>query len=191
VAAVWRRVAGGRAAPWVCFAWAFGEATLFPVIPDAALLVLALGAPRRSLRLLGATLVGSALGGTVTVVVASLAPQAALGVVTHVPLVHASSIAGVRAHLAAHPLLESFLYQPWSGVPFKLWAVLAGGAGAPPAAVIPSFVVGRLLRFAVAAWLGWAAGRLLERRLGDVAVPLLLTCAPGAAWVFWRVAIAG
>jgi membrane protein YqaA with SNARE-associated domain len=191
VAGAWRRLALGRTGPTICFLWAVGEATVWPVIPDVALFALLLAAPRRAPRLLLATTAGACIGGVITVAAATLAPHAALTVVTHVPLVHPRSIPVVESHLATQPLPLAFLYQPWSGIPFKLWAVLATTGGYAPLAVVPCFVLGRLGRFAAVALVGAGIGRLLERRLDRIAVPLLLLCSPTGVWLFYTVAIRG
>jgi membrane protein YqaA with SNARE-associated domain len=191
LAGAWRRLAQGRSAPWICFVWAAGEATVWPVIPDVALFALLLAAPRRAPRLLLATTAGACLGGAMTIMAATVAPHAALAVVTHVPLVHARSIPTVQSHLDTQPLPLAFLYQPWSGIPFKLWAVLATTAGHTPYAVVPCFMLGRTCRFAAVALAGAGIGRLLERRLDRIAAPLLLLCGPTGAWLFYAVAIRG
>lgn len=187
----WRALAGSRAGPVVCFVWAVGEATVWPVIPDVALFVLLLAAPHRLRVLLPATIAGALVGGSITVAITALAPHAALAVVQHVPLVHQQSVATVNRDLSTMPLLQAFLLQPWSGIPFKLWAVLAVIAGKSPAAVIPCFVLGRALRFAAAALIGAALGRLLRPRLRTIAVPLILVFGPAGAYVFYAIAIAG
>ena len=187
----WRALASSRSALIVCFAWAFGEATVWPVIPDVALFVLVLAVPGRAPRLLLATLAGAAAGGVVTLGISWLAPSLAEAVVLHVPLVHARSLPAVMQHLRNGSLLSAFLFQPWSGIPFKLWAVEAVRAGFSPWLIAPCFVIGRALRFLVVALIATALGRMLQRRLADIAVPLILLTGPSAATLFYMVAIAG
>lgn len=187
----WRRVAGGRSGVATCFLWAVGEATVWPVIPDVALFLLVLAAPRRAPWLLVATVAGATVGGTITVFASSVAPDAAMNAVLHMPLVHVRSVATVEAYLRDHSLVEAFFYQPWSGLPFKLWAVLAVSGGHQPLSVVPVFVAGRTLRFAAATGLAALFGRLVERRLPDIALPLLFVCGPSAAYLFYVVAVAG
>ena len=71
----WRHLASCSAGVAVCFVWAFGEATVWPVIPDVALFLLIVAVPRRAPRLLLATVAGATVGGAVTLVMAALAPQ--------------------------------------------------------------------------------------------------------------------
>jgi membrane protein YqaA with SNARE-associated domain len=186
----WRQLAASRTAVVTCFVWALGEATVWPVIPDVALFVFVLAAPARAPRPLLATAAGAAAGGTLTVLVASLAPHAATSIVLHVPLVHAQSVGAVRSYLRSHTLIVAFLHQPWSGIPFKLWAVTAVADGRAPLLVIACFILGRSLRFATAAIVAGLLGRLLQRRLEVVAVPLLILAGPSAGYLFYTVAIA-
>jgi hypothetical protein len=96
----------------------------------------------------------------------------------------------VQAHLHDWSLLHAFLFQPWSGIPFKLWAVLAVAAGHQPLTVVPFFVLGRALRFGAVSLVAAALGRLLERRLPDLAVPLAILFGPAGMYGFYRIAIA-
>jgi len=138
-----------------------------------------------------ATVAGATVGGAITLFAASIAPDSALQAVLHVPLVHARSVSTVQTYLRAHSLIQAFFYQPWSGIPFKLWAVLAVVGGHQPLTVIPFFVIGRTLRFAAAAVLAASFGLLLNRRLADIALPMILVCGPSAAYLFYAIAIAG
>lgn len=187
----WRDIARGRAGLVVCFAWAVAEATVWPVLPDVALFLLIVAAPQRAWKLALATATGSAIGGMVTLAASVLAPNVALAVVLHVPWIHARSIATVQQYLDTHSLLVAFLHQPWSGIPFKLWAVLAAAGGHQPLAVLPCFVIGRTLRFAAVALAAFLLGRLVARSLRDIALPLLLVAGPPAAVLFYRIAVAG
>jgi membrane protein YqaA with SNARE-associated domain len=187
----WRQVASGRAGLVVCFVWAIAEATVWPVIPDVALFLLIIAVPQRAFKLALATATGSAIGGMMTVSVSALAPSVALAMVLHVPLIHVRSIATVHQYLGSHSLLIAFLHQPWSGIPFKLWAVLAVAGGHQPLPVVLCFVFGRTVRFAAVTLVAFALGRLVARSLRDIALPLLLIVGPPAVVLFYRIAIAG
>jgi len=190
VVAGWRRL-GAQHGVTICFVWAVAEATVWPVIPDIALFLLILATPRKTLNFLGATVAGTTLGGVITLLVAFAAPQFALHAVLAVPLVHEQSVPTVQAHLQDWSLPHAFLFQPWSGIPFKLWAVLAVAAGHQPLTIAPFFVVGRALRFAAVSLVAATLGRLLERRLPDLAVPLAILFGPAGVYTFYRIAIAG
>ena len=189
----WRRLAESDAAVLAVLLWAVSEATVQPVIPDFALGLLALGTRRRLPRLLAAALAGMALGGVVTLIAAEVAPAAATAVLLHLPFVHAAGLPEVDAYLRTHGVARGFLHQPWSGIPFKLWAVEAGAHHLDPLAVIPWFVAGRALR--IVAVTGAVAGlaSLLERlRLLRAGFPVIAVVAVELfAAGFYRIVVVG
>ena len=60
----WSHFAKSSRAVAIMFVWAFAEAIWWPVIPDGLLVPLAIGARRRFWVVLLASVLGSALGGT-------------------------------------------------------------------------------------------------------------------------------
>jgi membrane protein YqaA with SNARE-associated domain len=60
----WERIASGRAATGIMFVWAVAEATVWPVIPDFLLVLIAAGNRRRFYVPLAAAVLGSAVGGS-------------------------------------------------------------------------------------------------------------------------------
>ncbi len=100
-------------------AWAFGEALSWPLLPELALAVLCVAAPRAGLRLSAAAAVGSVVGGGVGYLLA------ARGIELPEPLttarMHATAAAQVAAHGAA-----AVRAQPLSGIPFKVYVAAAG-----------------------------------------------------------------
>ena len=155
----WERFASGRSGTWLMFAWALAEATVWPILPDFLLVPMA-AANRRLFHVpLAAAVTGMAVGGATTVLFAYRAPRHAWGLLRQLPLVHEQQIEVARGHLAAHGT-AAFLFQPWSGVPSKIWAVVAGAERPNPWPAIAALVIGRSLRMAVLA----GAARLLAGR---------------------------
>ena len=148
----WQRIAAGRPATASMFAWAFAEATAWPVIPDFLLVLLVAGNRRRFHQPLAAAILGSALGGAAILLFAYWAPDHARNYLTGLPLVHEPDIAHVARELEERGVRALFL-QPWSGIAFKIWGVTAGAQGLSPWLVIPSFIVARALRMTVLALL--------------------------------------
>ena len=172
------------------FAWAVAEATVWPLIPDFAVAPLTvLAARKRYLPLVGC-IAGMAVGGSITFLFSYIAPPTALAVLHQVPWARANQFASVAALLTSHGA-AAFVFQPWSGVPFKTWAVAAGTLKLSPPIVIPLFVAGRALRVTLVAAIAGVGGRLLAAHLRDWSLVL------GAAYVvlfgvgFWRVIVAG
>ncbi|GAC1435386.1 MAG: hypothetical protein NVSMB65_09360 [Chloroflexota bacterium] len=159
-------------------AWAIAEATVWPIIPDALLVPLSIADRRRYYIRLAAAVAGMALGGIGLYLFAYEAPQRALFLLRHLPLVGNKHIAIAHASLAAHGA-AAFLIQPWSGVPFKVWAIEAGVEGIPPVLAIPTFIVARGLRMALISTLarlfaGWFAGLVRDAFLLLVTIYVLL-----------------
>ncbi len=159
----WRRIAESDGAVVAVLLWAVSEATVQPIAPDLALGLLALGTRRRLPRLLLAAIAGMALGGICTVLAAGAAPATATAVLLHLPLATPHGLAETGAYLNSHGIAGGFLHQPWSGISFKVWAVDAGAAHLDPRSVIPWFVAGRAVRFAVVTAAAAAIAGLLDR----------------------------
>ncbi len=159
----WEGFAGSRIATWTMFLWALAEATVWPVIPDFLLAPLAAANRRRFFVPLAAAIAGSALGGVAAYLAASLLPNDAGSLLRLLPLVSARQISAAQQSLAAWGA-AAFLFQPWSGVPLKVWVVVAAGQGMPPWPAIPLFIAARAVRMA-----GVALGaRLLAGRFAGI-----------------------
>jgi undecaprenyl-diphosphatase len=162
--AVWERRSASNGAARLLFAWAAGEATVWPILPDFLLIPLVVGEPRRAIRLLARSIAGMALGGSCLYLFAFRQPAAAIRLLRHLPMVRAGAINRAHNDLAAHGL-TTFLFQPFTGVPFKVWALLAGSEGRSPLRAIPLFIFARGMRM--------AALTLVARMIGERARPFL------------------
>lgn len=132
--ALLRRRASSRAAVVVMFLWAFAEALVWPLIPDASLAILVAARPRRWLPLTIATVAGSVAGGAAGWFAASHGwtwPQ---------PLTTPRMHAAVATWLADGA--AGLAHQPLSGVPYKVFV-----AAAPPAGVDLGAFVLETLRY--------------------------------------------
>lgn len=167
----------------LCAAWGFAEALLFPVIPDFAIAPLALAAPARALLLALYAVAGSIAGGALAYLVgaSSLGPLVA----THLPLVTDRMGAFARDALAAGP--EGVLRQPLSGVPFKVFAYQAAGAGAGALSFLWFSLLARGARLVAVAGacapLGAGARRIWRRIYGPFLVAYTACFAVGLARV--------
>ena len=186
----WARFAGSRAAVVLLFAWAFAEATVWPILADFLLVALALAVPGRLRVLLPAIVAGMALGGLVSVLTAHQFPAFAMDVVRELPLVRDVQVERARDLLDEHGAFLGFLYQPISGVPFKIWAAVAGDERLPPGVVITAFVLGRSARMLATGGVAAGAGHLLRRYVRDwfaaIAPLYVLAFAIGLAQVVGR-----
>lgn len=155
----WERVASSRRGTGLMFAWALAEATVWPIIPDFLLVPMAVGNRRRFYVPLAAAVAGMALGGIAIFLFAFWAPHQALDFLRQLPLVNNHQIDGAREHLGKNGV-AAFLFQPWSGISFKVWGVTGGVQGLNPLLVIPTFILARSVRMAIFA----TAAALLSRR---------------------------
>ncbi|HYN87911.1 MAG TPA: hypothetical protein VER55_05255, partial [Ardenticatenaceae bacterium] len=117
----WQAFCDSRPAVAIMFLWALAEATVWPVIPDALLVLLAAGARRRYGSILLGAILGSAVGGMLTYLFAYVAPEQATALLPRLPLVQPFMIDRAHALLEQQGAL-AFLRQPWSGISFKIFA---------------------------------------------------------------------
>jgi len=132
------------------FVWAVAEAVFWPIIPDFLLVLLVAGNRRRFYIPLIASIAGSALGGTAIVLFAYWRPDQALDFLHGLPLLSDDQIQDASDRLSDHGVI-AFVFQPWSGIPFKAWGVAAGVQNLEPWLVIPTFIVARAARMAIVA----------------------------------------
>lgn len=127
-----RRRAAMPAGLVAMFVWAFAEALVWPIIPDAGLALLVLSGPRRWLPLSMTAVVGSVAGGAAGVL------ADARGLSWPLPLTTPRMQTAVEGWLAAGA--DGLAHQPLSGVPYKVFVAQAPEAGIP----VWDFVAGTL-----------------------------------------------
>ena len=163
------RFAKSRAALVFALAWAFAEALYWPVIPDFYLFPLASVAPRRIPKLIGAAVIGTVSGGLVAFAIGTTSFGAAAP--HHLPLVTNEMVEFAAISLGDGP--QALLGQPWTGVPYKVYAFQAA-----PKVDLDWFLlttgVARGSRFIVVALAGAAIGALFCRVTRRVMGPLLV-----------------
>jgi membrane protein YqaA with SNARE-associated domain len=173
------RFAATRRAMVLVAAWAFAEAIVLPIVPDVALDLLALAAPRRAGGLFVVATLASLAGSLVLFAVATATPAPARDLVLAVPGVHPALVDGAVQTVASG--------APWSiaqfgpGTPLKVFT-LAWAAG--PATLLPfliAVILNRVSRIAptliAAAVLGAAAPVWVHRH------ERLVLVGYAAAWV--------
>jgi hypothetical protein len=162
----------------VAVAWGFAEGTLFFVVPDLAPTLAALFCWRAAVRLTSGVLLGSICAGALMFAWASHDQDSARAAVRHVPFVREAMVERVRTDYAEAGA-RGLLRGPFSGIPYKLYAVEAPGRAGPGEFLLWS-VPARLQRFAlgvlVAAIIGVLVRRPIRRR------PWIAAAAWGAYW---------
>jgi membrane protein YqaA with SNARE-associated domain len=129
--------------------WGFAEATVFFIVPDVLLTLVALVAPRRAVAAIVAALAGAMAGGALMHRHAAVDPAAARALVDAVPAVTAAVLERARA-LLADGLFEGMVRGSVSGLPFKIFAVETGAEGGGLGAFLAAALPARALRFALA-----------------------------------------
>jgi 1-acyl-sn-glycerol-3-phosphate acyltransferase len=136
--------------------WAFGEAVMLPLLPEFALVILALAAPRRAVRLALVGAAASVVGGAV------MYGLAAHGVSLPSPLTTDRMHATARQLVAADGA-AAMADQPMSGIPYKVFGAAAGRAHVGVLAFAAESVPARGLRILAVGVLAGLAGAVLAR----------------------------
>ena len=148
--------AGSWAGLLTVFLWAVAEAVVWPLIPEFALAVLCVAAPRRSLRLGLTAAAGSVAGGVVMYLLA------ARGV--HLPqLLTTTRMHEFLADRMAAEGAQGLRHQAFNGIPFKVYGLAAGSAHVGLLAFLVNCMPGRLFRITTISLLLGGFGALARR----------------------------
>jgi hypothetical protein len=153
-----QELAEGRGGVAALAVWGFWEAVCFPVVPDVLLGVLALVAPRRTLALFAAAVVGALAGTAVLYSLALAMPDAVWSMLLSLPGIGPSMVADGSATVASGDPLSLALFGP--GTPLKVYTFAWAVGPATPAALALGAVVNRLTRIGPAVLLLAIIGRL-------------------------------
>ena len=128
--------------------WGFAEATLFFVVPDVFLTLVALRDRRAGLLACGAATAGAVVGGLLMYLWGRTDAGEASAALLAVPGIGRGMIQGVRSSLDSTGLLALFL-GPLSGTPYKIYAVMSGDMGLGLAMFLVVSVPARGVRFII------------------------------------------
>ncbi len=164
--------------------WGFAEATLFFIVPDVWLTLIAV---RRGLMpafvACGWALAGALAGGLAMYSWGAFDPATARDVLETIPAIDRDMIDGVRSALRDDGVAAVF-FGPLQGVPYKIYAVEGSAAGVGLAAFLAVSVPARLLRFVLLAVVANVVSRWVLGRTG----PRLRAGVLLAAWaVFYAI----
>ncbi len=158
----------------VALLWGFAEATLFFIVPDVGLSAIAVGRGRRpALWAAGWAAGGAVLGGAIMHVWGAVDPDGAIAALDRLPAISAAMIAGAGDELARQGP-AAVVIGGVSGVPYKIYAVLAEAAGLELSLFLLISIPARAGRFflvvLVADWLGRRLAHRLALRWRYVAL---------------------
>lgn len=124
--------------------WACAEAIALPVVPDIALGLLALAAPRQAPRLFLVLVVAALAGTAVLYALAVSAPDAAHALLTALPGIDAAAVDGARVAVASGDPASIAGFGP--GVPLKVYTFAWATGPAAPAALAVGVLLNRITR---------------------------------------------
>jgi len=149
----------------VALLWAFAEATLFFIVPDVWLSAIAIGRGRRAaLRAMVWAIAGALLGGALMHVWGTWGFEGAVAVLDRVPAISPAMIAGVHDELERQGA-AAVAIGGVTGVPYKIYAVLAQAAGLNLPLFLLISVPARAIRFVLVVLIADGINRPLARRL--------------------------
>jgi membrane protein YqaA with SNARE-associated domain len=141
--------------------WGFAEATVFFIVPDVLLTLIAQRAGlRAALVATGFAVLGACAGGLVMWHLGSHYPAETLAALDMVPAVSPEMVARARTSLAAAPF-DALLAGAFSGIPYKVFAGTAASGGVSASALLLFTIPARAARFLFAV----AATVLLDRAI--------------------------
>jgi 1-acyl-sn-glycerol-3-phosphate acyltransferase len=136
--------------------WAMGEAVIWPLIPEFALFILALAAPRHAVRLALVGAAASVAGGALAYALAAHA------VFLPAPLT-TDHMHATAARMVAERGAGAMADQPLSGIPYKVFGAAAGRAHIGLGAFVAASVPARGLRMLLVGALTGLLGAVLAR----------------------------
>lgn len=150
------------------FLWGLAEATLFFIVPDVLLSLLALQNRRRAWIACGYAVAGAMLGGALMYTWAAHDPAQVRSLLISIPAITPDLPDQVRTQLHEWGYASLFA-GAFSGVPYKLYASEAGDAALPLVGLLAITIPARALRFVLVVavvngiarrWLGgWTQAR--------------------------------
>ena len=158
----------------VAFLWALAEATLFFIVPDVWLTVVAARyGIRKALVACGFAVLGALVGGAAMYLWAASDAASAIATVGRVPGIPPAMMDNAAAALGAQGVLAMVL-GAFAGVPYKIYAVEAPGAGIGLALFLAMSVPARLMRFLLLSGMAAAFAGLFDGWLGKHVVLALI-----------------
>jgi membrane protein YqaA with SNARE-associated domain len=169
-----------RMALILAFVWGFFEATIFFIVPDVLLTLIACRALRPALRATVAAVIGALAGGALMYLLGAREPTFARVLLDHIPAISPALIARVAGQMDEAGLM-AVLLGPFEGIPYKIYAVEWGARGGGFLVLMLISIPARYGRFFLTALIARAIARLIEpvthHRAG---IEIII---PGVIWI--------
>jgi hypothetical protein len=143
--------------------WGLAEATLFFIVPDVLLSLVAVHNRRRALHACLWAVGGALIGGTVMHTWGAANPAAVVAALAAVPAIDPPMIESVSAELETFGAAAAFI-GPIRMVPYKIYAAMAPATGVGLPVFLLLSLPARLLRFVgIVLAAGWVLPRITAR----------------------------
>ncbi len=167
---------------WLAFIWGLAEATVFFIVPDVLSSRLVLLRPRTGFAACLASLAGALLGGAVLFFAGRHSAPQLLAAFDFLPGINPALIERSQADLVEYGP-QALFTGVLGGVPYKLYATQAAGAGMGAGAFLLTSLLARFSRFLMVTGLAWFAGTKLLPNLSSVAKLRI----HGGAWLMFYI----
>lgn len=125
-----RRHSAANSVLLVAFLWGLAEGTLFFIVPDVYIVLVALFHWRMGLLAMLASVAGSMVGGALMYGLAAQNGAAMVALLVRIPLISPSMVRAVAGRMQADGLL-AMVNGPLQGIPYKVYATQAGRGALP------------------------------------------------------------
>lgn len=173
--------AAHRNASWWLFAFAFMEASFFPVPPHPLLGLMCLSEPKRAIRFAAVATIGSVLGGLLGYAIGHFAFQAFGEALLHA-LGLAESFPKAACYLREYGA-EIIIVKGATPIPFKLITITAGFIGMSLPVFIGASIISRSISFMIVGLLfrlfGAPIKRFIDKYLGLVTIGFVVLVIAG------------
>lgn len=143
--------------------WGWSEATVFFIVPDVLLTLLALRSLRIALKACALATLGAVIGGAMAYDYASLHPTSSREILVSIPAIDDRMLGTVGTQIEQHGAAAVFL-GPVRGIPYKIYAVEWAWQHRPLLDLLLVTVPARAIRFVLTSALAsLIAGALRER----------------------------
>jgi len=150
-----------RWASVLAFAWGLAEATLFFIVPDVLLTLIACRMLKPALKATMFALMGALVGGALMYAIGRRDPVNARAFLDQIPAISPDLITRVASQISENGLL-AVLLGPMKGIPYKIYAVDWGSREGSLITFMLISIPARYVRFFLAAVFARGIARLIE-----------------------------
>jgi hypothetical protein len=147
-----------------CFLWGVAEATLFFVVPDVIVGLVALYRPRKALRAAAAAIGGALVGGLALYLTTRAVGLDMRNVIDGVPFIPHRMLVQARRDVTAHGG-AGMVIAPFAGIPYKVYAVEMALRSWNVLSLLVWTVPARAVRIVPAALVAAGVGLVFRQRL--------------------------